>query len=221
MALREITVLPTATGPRDAELVDGARAGERWACEALFRRHAPRANGLAFRLLGRDEDVDDVVQDAFVQALSSLDQLREPNAFGGWLGSMVVGRVGKLIRRRKLLTRLGLRRREPPIDPDELVGRSCPADAAIELRAVYGVLESMPADARIALILRRVEGLTIDEVAALVGASAATVKRRVAQAERQLRRDHGDGDAVGPRSARRDATDETAERVRLGEGGER
>lgn len=182
----ELTPLPTPIGPSDAALVVAARAGEQWACEALFRRHAPRANRLAFRLLGRDEDVDDVVQDAFVQALETLDRLKDAGAFGGWLSSMIAGRVGKLIRRRRLLQRLGLRRQEEPIPLDEVIGRACPADVAVELRAIYTVIESMPAEVRIALVLRRVEGLTLEEVAALTETSLATVKRRLSRAEEEL-----------------------------------
>lgn len=186
MSAAELTPLPTPLGPPDGALVAAARAGERWACEALFRRHAPRVNRLAFRLLGRDADVDDIVQDAFVQALESLDRLKEPSAFGGWLSSMIVGRTSKLIRRRKLMQRLGLRRREPPPPIEEVIGRNCPPDAALELRAIYTLLEDMPADVRITLVLRRVEGATIEEVAEWVGASPATVKRRLARAEEML-----------------------------------
>jgi RNA polymerase sigma-70 factor (ECF subfamily) len=185
MSIAEVTPLPTPLGPRDATLVAAARSGERWACEALFRRHAPRINRLAFRLLGRDADVDDVVQDAFVQALETLHKLKDDAAFGGWLSSMVVGRVAKVIRRRRLLHRLGLRRAEP-IAVDDVIGRACPADTAAELRAIYGVLESMPTEVRITLILRRVEGSTIEEVAELMDASPATVKRRLSRAEELL-----------------------------------
>src|SRR5688572_10280541 len=64
-----VPVTRSGAGPTDAALVVAARAGEDWAREALFRRHAPMVAGMAFRLLGRDEDVDDLVQDSFVEAL--------------------------------------------------------------------------------------------------------------------------------------------------------
>jgi RNA polymerase sigma-70 factor (ECF subfamily) len=190
VALAEVTPLPTAL---DAKLVEAARSGERWAIEALFRKHAPRANGLALRLLGRDVDVDDVVQDAFVQAFETLDRLQDPNRFSAWLSSMIVGRVAKVIRKRKLLSRLGLRRREPPISPDEVLAPGCPPDVAMELRAIYGCLEEMPSDVRIVLVLRRIEGQTIEEVAVLTGTSLATVKRRLARAEELLQVVKGGG----------------------------
>jgi RNA polymerase sigma-70 factor, ECF subfamily len=176
----------SGTGPTDAALVVAARAGEDWAREALFRRHAHMVSGMAFRLLGRDDDVDDLVQDSFVEALRSLDRLQAPQAFASWLASIVVRTSSKVIRRRRLLTRLGLRRSDAGVDIDAVVAPSAPPDVATELRALYGRIESLPANERVALVLRRVEGLGIDEIAALVGASPATVKRRIAEGEQRL-----------------------------------
>ena len=192
----------SGAGPTDGALVVAARAGEDWAREALFRRHASMVSGMAFRLLGRDEDVDDLVQDSFVEALRSLDRLQAPQAFASWLASIVVRTSSKVIRRRRLLTRLGLRRGDGGIDIDAVVSPSAPPDVATELRALYGRIEALPARERVALVLRRVEGLAIDEIAALVGASPATVKRRIAEAEQMLARSAGSS-ADDPKSVRR------------------
>jgi RNA polymerase sigma-70 factor (ECF subfamily) len=167
-------------------LVTAARAGEAWASEALFRRHAPMVNGLAYRLLGRDADVDDVVQEAFVQALRNLDGLKEPQAFAAWMGSILVRTTSRLLRKRKLLSRLGLRHRDEPLDVDALVGRSVPPDAAAELRAIYAVVDRMPVKVRVPFLLRRVEGLGLEEIAEHTGASLATVKRRITEGEEML-----------------------------------
>jgi RNA polymerase sigma-70 factor, ECF subfamily len=180
-----VAMTRSGAGPTDGALVVAARAGEDWAREALFRRHAPMVAGMAFRLLGRDDDVDDLVQDSFVEALRSLDRLQAPQAFASWLASIVVRTSSKVIRRRRLLTRLGLRRGEA-IDVDAVVSPSAPPDVATELRALYARIEALPASVRVALVLRRVEGLGIDEIAALIGASPATVKRRIAEGEQLL-----------------------------------
>lgn len=189
--LHLVTTNPTrsGSGPSDAALVTAARANEAWAVEALFQRHAPMMNGLAYRLLGRDAEVDDVVQDSFLQALDHLGSLKEPQAFAAWMGSIVVRSVSKLLRRRKLLTRLGLRRTDEPIDVDTLVGRSVPPDAGVELRRIYAKIDAMPVEVRVPLVLRRVEGLPLEEIAQRTGRSLATVKRRIAEGERAL----GDG----------------------------
>jgi len=176
---------PQPVGPTDAALVVAARAGEAWAQQALYRRYARMVNGLAFRMLGRDADVDDLVQDSFVEALKNLHKLEAPAAFGSWLGSIVVRTAGKRLRTRSLLTRLGLRR-PAPIDADTVISSRAPPDVAAELSAVYAVLVPLHHEARAALILNRVEGMSMPEVAATMGVSLSTAKRRLATAEKAL-----------------------------------
>jgi RNA polymerase sigma-70 factor (ECF subfamily) len=178
----------SSAGPSDAALVLAARAGEAWAQEALFRRHAPMVNGLAFRLMGRDADVDDLVQDAFVIAFGRLHSLDDPQAFGGWLGSIVVRTAGKVIRRRVLLERLGLRRRREPVDIDTVATRIAGPDVGAELQKIYKRLDELPAEQRIAFLLRRVEGMELEEIARATGASLATTKRRIAAAQQAVER---------------------------------
>ncbi len=176
---------PQPAGPTDAALVVAARAGESWAQEALYRRYARMVNGLAYRLLGRDADVDDLVQDTFVEALKNLHRLEAPAAFGSWLGSIVVRTASKRLRTRSLLTRLGLRRLAP-IDADSVMSSRAPPDITSELRAIYSVLDPLHHEARNALVLHRVEGMSMPEVAATMGVSLSTAKRRLAVAERAL-----------------------------------
>lgn len=143
-------------------------------------------HGLVVRLLGRDHDVDDVAQDAWVEAFAGLARLRDPQAFAAFLGTIVVRRVRRLIRRRRLARALGLVPAADPIDPSSLVSPAAPPDVAAEIVAVYRVLDHLPTDERLALVLRRVEGLPLEEVAAWLGCSTATAKRRIAAAERAL-----------------------------------
>jgi RNA polymerase sigma-70 factor (ECF subfamily) len=175
-------------GPSDAALVLAARAGEAWAQEALFRRHAPMVNGLSFRLMGRDADVDDLVQESFVTAFARLHSLDDPQAFASWIGSIVVRTAGKIIRRRVLLERLGLRRKRDPIDIDTIASRVAGPDVAVELRRLYERLERLPAEQRIAFVLRRIEGMELQEIATTTGVSLATAKRRIAAAQQAVER---------------------------------
>ncbi len=176
-------------GPTDATLVAAARAGEGWAAAVLYRRHSDTVNGLVARLLGRDTDRDDIVQDSFSQALTSLHKLQDPQAFASWLCSIAVGTTHKLLRRRRLLERLGLRRTEP-LDPDRLIESTAPPDVAAELRAIYRVIDALPVNVRTVFLLRRVEGLSLPEVGRMVGASLTTVKRRLAQAQEVIGNDN-------------------------------
>jgi RNA polymerase sigma-70 factor, ECF subfamily len=171
--------------PSDAVLVAAARGGDRWAQEALFRRHAPLAMGLAYRLLGSDADLEDVVQEAQFLAFSRLDRLREPQAFASWLAGTVVRRVRQLLRHRRMLVRLGLRTASP-VDADLAIAPDTPPDVAAELASIYAVVDALSTQARLALLLRRVDGYSLQEIAAMLECSLSTVKRRLAEAERAL-----------------------------------
>lgn len=175
----------SGSGPSDAALVVAARAGEAWAQEALYLRYTRMVNGLAWRLMPGDAEVEDLVQDSFIQAFEGLGRLTEPAAFSSWLGSIVVRQAHKRIRRKRLRQRLGLVRSEP-VDFGTVISPDAPPDVAAELRAVYGVLRELPTEERIALVLRRVEGRELADIAEQMGLSLATVKRRLGAAEKRL-----------------------------------
>ncbi len=171
--------------PSDSMLVTAALDGDMRAREALFRRHVKLAAGLSFRLLGGDDEVDDIVQDSFVTAFAKLGSLKDPQAFASWLSSIVVGTAIGVIRRRRLLQRFGLRRGDV-YRPEAIIARDAPPDVVTELREVCEVISVLPTDERVILILRRIDELPLEEVAARTGWALATVKRRLARAEALL-----------------------------------
>jgi RNA polymerase sigma-70 factor (ECF subfamily) len=175
----------SGAGPTDAALVVAARAEETWAKEALFRRYIAMVNGLGYRLLGRDSDLEDLVQDSFTEAWRALPGLENPQAFASWMASIVVRTAHKMLRRRRLARALGLRRSDP-VDFDALIAPTAPPDARSEIEGIYRVVERLPAATRVAFLLRRVEGLPLQEIADCMGTSLATVKRRIASAEQSL-----------------------------------
>lgn len=186
MNLTPVKPVRTAVALSDEALVVAARNGDVAALDALFARFANMVHGLAFRLVGTDSEVDDIVQDAFVEALTHLHRLEEPAAFRGWLKSIVVRTTCKRLRRRRLLTRLGLRRPEP-IELDALpIANSAPAEVVAELRLIFSLIDELPVQERVALVLHRVEGMTLPEVAEQMKLSLTTVKRRIAAAERAV-----------------------------------
>jgi RNA polymerase sigma-70 factor (ECF subfamily) len=138
-------------------------------------------------MLGASDEADDLVQDTFVRALSRLHKLDNPQAFAAWLTSIAVHAAQKRLRRRRLLVRLGLRSADP-LDPDVVISPSAPPDVVSELRAVYAAVSRLPAEERVALVLRRVEGMDLSEISEHMQLSLATIKRRLALAERHLQR---------------------------------
>lgn len=166
----------------DAALVSAALEGSLWAKEMLYRRHVAAVSRLAYRLLARDEDIDDIIQETFMHAFEGLSKIRNPDAFRSFLLGVVVRRARRRIRKMRLLRRLGMLRAQP-IDGDTLIAVETPPDVAAELSAIYDLLEELPTDARLALVLRRVEGLSMPEIAEQLGTSLSTAKRRLQQAE--------------------------------------
>lgn len=169
-------------------LVMAARDGSRAAQEALFRRHVRRCVGLAHRLLSASQgEVDDLVQDSFIVAFNNLNGLRDPQAFASWLTSIVVRTAGKRLRHQRLLQRLGLRRHEP-IDLETITHPSVSSEKILELRELYSQLSKFPAEEAIVLVLKRVEGLDMQEIADQLGVSMSTAKRRLRRAEERIER---------------------------------
>ena len=77
------------TGPTDGELVGQVMAGRRQAFDELIRRYQRQALAVSYRLLGNSDDAQEVTQDAFLKAFTSLRTLQQHEAFKGWLMRIV------------------------------------------------------------------------------------------------------------------------------------
>ena len=155
----------------------------------LYRRYARYVAVVAMRLLGRDDEVDDVVQEVFLAAIRGAGELREPEAVRGWLATVAVRIAGKRLRRRRVRAWLGLDRA-----PDyDLIAPGAAADERALLARVYRLLDRLPVRERLAWILRHVEGETLPRVAVLCRCSLATAKRRIGAAQARIDEELGDG----------------------------
>ena len=148
--------------------------------DAVFRRFAPYVARIGARLLGRSDEVDDLVQDVFLDALRGLRALREAGAIRAWLATVTVRRARRRLQRRALWSMLGLDR---GAELDQIVDGSASPEARAETMAVYRALDGVAADARIAWILSVVEGHSLEEIAAICGYSRATAHRRIQTAQ--------------------------------------
>ena len=170
----------------DEKLVALARENDALAFEALYRRHAAFALNLAVRIQGSAADVEDVVHDAFLRACTRLGELREAAAFRSWLGAIVVRLVKSRLRRRRLVSALGLGGGVDPVDLDTIASTDASPEARAQLAQIYALIQTMPANDRIAWTLRYVERHRLEAVAELSGCSLATAKRRISRAQRFL-----------------------------------
>jgi len=183
----------------DRELAARCVAGDRVARDELYRAHVDGIYRRMRRLVLRaDLDIEDLVQQTFLEAYRSLPRYRGRAALATWLHRIAINLALSSLRRS--------RRRGQPAAPesiDELVDPSASPDdivARAELvRAALLDLEALKPMHRVALILRHVEGLSVEEIAELTGANAPAVRQRIRKAERVLaeraaRRDRrGDG----------------------------
>lgn len=171
----------------DASLVAAILAGERRAEEMLYRRYAPSVLRLATRLLRSNEDGMDVLQDAFVTAFEDVKSLRDHDAFRGWIHWIAVRLVHRRFRRRRPLGWLGLGGSED-VSLETLADETVSQESRMELRWLDEALARVDDCARSAWMLRHVEGLTLDEIAAVCDCSLATAKRRIACADAVVQR---------------------------------
>lgn len=147
--------------------------------DAVFRRFAPYVARVGVRLLGAEGEVDDLVQEVFMEAHRGLATLRVPKALRGWLARIAVRRATRRLRRRKLRVLLSLEsvpETELPFDA------SLGPEHAAEVAALYRRLDRMAADDRVAWVLKNVEGESLDEIAVICGCSKSTVQRRLRRA---------------------------------------
>src|SRR6185369_282753 len=168
------------------ELVERIGRGDRWAEEAFYRRHVGLVQATVRRLLGRSAEAEDVVQDAFVTAFEIWDQLREPEHARNWLLTIAVRKVHRRFRRRRLSRLLGLDQTTDDATLEALARPDLGGEARAELALLDRVLRTVPPEARIAWMLRHVEGSSLEEVAVLCECSLATIKRRISVADAKV-----------------------------------
>jgi RNA polymerase sigma-70 factor (ECF subfamily) len=165
--------------------VEAPAAERRRRLDDLFKEHASYVARLAFRLLGRDEEVDDIVQDVFITLFRNLEKIRQSESLRAWLGTTTV----RTVRRRLRVRRMGfLLRRKDQVDPMELKGTAASGEDRAALWNVHRALERVGVEARIAWVFRYLEQESVDEVARMCGCSRSTAKRRIADAHRAVRR---------------------------------
>jgi RNA polymerase sigma-70 factor (ECF subfamily) len=166
----------------DASLVEAVRRRQPGAAARLYDRHVDAVYGFLFRLLGPQPDLEDLLQDVFASALSGIDRLREPASLRQWLLAITVGRARTYIRSRRRKRWLSFL----PFDevPEQAVVHD-ESNAEI-VREVCKLLDMLPAEERLALVVHRVQGLSLNESAEACGTSVSTFKRRLARGENKF-----------------------------------
>lgn len=179
-------VLPLAFSGDEAALLAALRAQHPGAKAAFFNRHAAYVERVITRVIGVDHELSDILQDAFLNALSSLHTLRDAGALRSWLAQIAIHTARKVLRSRS--RRRWLRLFVNQADEKSAERATSATDLATlrALAAVYAVLEELPPDEHIAFALRFIEGMEVTEVAAACRISLSTAKRRLQRAEQRF-----------------------------------
>jgi RNA polymerase sigma-70 factor (ECF subfamily) len=166
----------------DAELIAGARAGDRIAARRLYDRHAPRVYRLIYRSVGDEELAREYTQDTFVKAFQRLEQYRGDSAFSTWLHSVAMSMLFTGLRRLRRI-----RAREFDLEGAASVA-SGEGEGDPHLRdRLRAELERLPARLRMPVVLHDIEGFTHREIADMLAIPEGTSKARLAEARTRLR----------------------------------
>lgn len=157
--------------------------------DALYRAYAPYVARIGFRILGCDQDLDDLVQDTFIQAFRGISALREPAAVKGWLARITVRLAMRRLRRRRLFRILHLEN-DVSGESDLMAEGATPEDRAA-IASVYRILENLSAADRVVWVLRHVEGEQLQHIPELCDCSLSTAQRRLRRAEQAIERGIG------------------------------
>jgi RNA polymerase sigma-70 factor (ECF subfamily) len=180
----------------EAELVARLRRQEEAAWNEFVRRHSGRMLVTARRLLRRDDDAADALQEAFLSAFRNIDRFEGNSQLSTWLHRIVVNAC---------LMKLRSRMRQPEVSIESLlpafntwghhVGgvrrwRKQPLEELLtdETRAVVRrCIDMLPEDFRTILLLRDIEGLSTEEAASILGITAGAAKVRLHRGRQALR----------------------------------
>jgi len=169
----------------DAELAQALSLGDAWAAVETWRRFAPMVLKLARRTLGSRSEADDIGQEVFCRIYRKVRTLREPDKLRNFVYTCAVRVLQTELHRRKMRSWLSFER------PETLDLRACEGlsvESRDMLRRLYSALDRLSARDRIVFIMRRVEEMTIEEIAAALQSSESTVKRALMHASTRLSR---------------------------------
>ncbi len=169
---------------RTAQRVIAAQAGDRAAFGELFVQFEKSIYAIALRRTGNATEAQELVQDVFMQAMQKIDQLRAPEAFGGWLRQITVRMSINRITRSKVAFAT-----EPEILESTVLGSDTPDQVLMDkerqaqVRVGLARLRDMDRDTLEAFYL---QGQSLAEMADAFDAPIGTIKRRLHVARKRL-----------------------------------
>jgi RNA polymerase sigma-70 factor (ECF subfamily) len=175
----------------EPEVITLARSGDPAAFNELVRAYRKRILGTVFRLIGRQEDVEDVGQEVFLRLYHSLDQLRTPEVFEPWLYRLTVNAAYDYLRRQKRQAES----RMADLSEEQVVMADAAASGRLALEEkeksqirelVAMLLDQVSEEDRILLTLKEVEGLSLKELEKIYQVNENALKVRLFRARQRV-----------------------------------
>jgi len=178
-------------GPDDEQLVARSLKQDHEAFGQLIDRHASRIINLAYRMVGDRAEAEDLAQEAFLSAFKSLSTFRADSKFSTWLYRIATNKCKDWLR----VKRPGMEQQDVDIDEtlDIHVADKETPERLLSQQQVAQELEQaihrLPPLYREAFVMKHVEGMSYEEMAAILGVNSDTLKMRVYKGRLQLSRD--------------------------------
>jgi RNA polymerase sigma-70 factor (ECF subfamily) len=185
-----------AAPPTDEALLDGVRAGDGGAFEALTDRYSGRIFGLARSVLQDDQDAQDVVQDTFLSLHRHHDSYRGDAPFWPWLRRIAANHALMRLRRRRRKPETSLEIERPTFDGDGAHTREirdvAPLAEQVHQEAELGrrirqAVDALPDAYRLVLVLADYEDRSMQEIADALELTIPNVKTRLHRARLAVR----------------------------------
>ena len=182
----KILVLPAAdlSAIDDAGLVRAILDGDPRAPRVLWDRHTRLVYRILRRSLGQQNEVEDLVQEVFLNLFRKLPTLRDPRTLPAFLITITTLTLRHELRRRWVRRCMTLGAKQD-IDPDLQAVHPNP-EARQAVSRLYTILDRLGREERLAFVLRFIEGMELTEVATAMGLSLATAKRRLVRARARV-----------------------------------
>ena len=175
--------------PDGEELARRFRSGEGAAFDGLLQVYQSRIFNLAYRILNSFEDAEETTQEIFVKVHSSIDRFEGRCKFGTWLYAVAVNMCRNRLRQIRRRSSMEVQSLDDPgegtpVEASTTDAESAPAqmERAEMLKLVERCISELPVDFSSVVVLRDVQGMSYEEVAATLGCSLGTVKSRLARA---------------------------------------
>jgi RNA polymerase sigma-70 factor (ECF subfamily) len=171
----------------DEELLQLVRAGDTALFEVLMRRYNQRLYRVVRSIMGKSNEIEDAIQQAYVNAFFHLDQFAERARFATWLTKIAVHEALARARRRRPADErqsIDPKTIEPPSQLPDPEQQAFAGEVAVILEAA---VESLPENYRVVFMLREIEGLSTTDTAECLEINEDTVKTRLHRARGLLR----------------------------------